>query len=91
MIRRRAPAMTTASPMLSRSADRPEHRFLAGRRAILELNDWEAAHLARRPLILTDTHGGRIVVPAGTGDGDQLMLHDSGGPIMIRVSVNRKT
>jgi hypothetical protein len=54
----------------------PTPRPAVGRRAVLELTEREAAHLARFPLILTDAHGGRIMVPAGTGDGDQLVLHD---------------
>jgi curved DNA-binding protein CbpA len=59
----------------------------AERRAVLELTDREAAHLARFPLTLTDAHGRRIVIPAGTGDGDQLLLHDRGELIVLRVRV----
>jgi curved DNA-binding protein CbpA len=66
-------------------------RPAAGRRAVLELTDREAAHLARFPLILTDARGGRILVPAGTGDGDQLVLHDRGELIVLRVQVHGKT
>ena len=81
--------MTTAPPTcpIRRS---PEPRPAAGRRAVLELTDREAAHLARFPLTLTDAHGGRIVVPAGTGDGDQLVLHDRGGLIVLRVRVHER-
>jgi curved DNA-binding protein CbpA len=61
-----------------------------GRRAILELTDREAAHLARFPLMLTDAHGGRILIPAGTAHGDQLVLHDRGGLIVLRVRVQGK-
>ena len=61
------------------------------RRAVLELTDREAAHLARFPLTLTDAHGGRIVVPAGTADGDQLTLRDRGELIGLRVRVHEKT
>jgi curved DNA-binding protein CbpA len=60
------------------------------RRAVLELTDREAAHLTRFPLTLTDAHGGRIVIPAGTGDGDQLVLHDRGGLIVFRVRVHER-
>jgi curved DNA-binding protein len=60
------------------------------RRAVLELTDQEAAHLARFPLILTDAHGGRILVPAGTGDGDQLVLHGRGERLVLRVRVHGK-
>jgi curved DNA-binding protein CbpA len=62
-----------------------------GRRAVLELTDREAAHLARFPLILTDAHGGRILVPAGTAHGDQLVLPDRGELIVLRVHVHGKT
>lgn len=62
----------------------------AGRRAVLELTDREAAHLARFPLILTDAHGGRILVPAGTAHGDHLVLHDRGELIVLHVRVHGK-
>ena len=65
----------------------PKPRPAVGRRAVLELTDREAAHLAHFPLTLTDAHGGRIVVPAGTGDGDQLTLRDRGELIVLRVRV----
>lgn len=68
----------------------PKARPAVGRRAVLELTDREAAHLARFPLILTDAHGGRILVPAGTGDGDQLVLHHRGELIVLRVRVHGK-
>ncbi len=68
----------------------PKPRPAVGRRAVLELTDREAAHLAHFPLILTDAHGGRILVPAGTGDGDQLALHDRGELIVLRVRVHGK-
>ena len=69
----------------------PKPRPAVGRRAVLELTDREAAHLAHFPLTLTDAHGGRIVVPAGTGDGDQLTLRDRGELIGLRVRVHEKT
>ena len=69
----------------------PNPRPGVDRRAVLELTDREAAHLARSHLTLTDAHGGRIVIPAGTSDGDQLVLHDRGGPIVLRVRVREKT
>jgi DnaJ domain len=68
----------------------PKPRPAVRRRAILELTDWEAVHLARFPLILTDAHGGRILVPAGTAHGDQLVLHDRGELIVLRVRVHGK-
>jgi curved DNA-binding protein CbpA len=75
-------------PVPVRRSSRP--RPAVGRRAVLELTDREAAHLARFPLILTDAHGGRIVVPAGTGHGDQLVLRDRGELIVLRVRVHGK-
>jgi curved DNA-binding protein CbpA len=68
----------------------PKPRPAVGRRAVLELTDREAAHLARFPLILTDAHGGRILVPAGTAHGDQLVLHHRGELIVLRVRVHGK-
>ena len=68
----------------------PKPRPAVGRRAVLELTDGEAAHLARFPLMLTDAHGGRILVPAGAAHGDQLVLHDRGELIVIRVRVHGK-
>jgi len=74
------------------AADRrsPKVRPAVGRRAVLELTDREATHLARFPLILTDAQGGRILVPAGTAHGDQLVLYDRGELIVLRVRVHRK-
>jgi curved DNA-binding protein CbpA len=69
----------------------PKPRPAVGRRAVLELTDREAAHVAHFPLTLADAHGGRIVVPAGTGDGDQLVLRDRGELIVLRVRVHGKT
>ena len=89
-IQRRAPAMTTAFPDLSAIRRSPKPRPAVGRRAILGLTDREASHVARFPLTLTDAQGGRIVIPAGTGDGDQLVLHDRGGLIVLRVRVHER-
>jgi curved DNA-binding protein CbpA len=68
----------------------PKPQPAADRRAVLELTDREAAHVARFPLTLTDARGGRIVIPAGTGDGDKLVLHDRGGLIVFRVRVHER-
>ncbi len=73
-------------PIRRSSRSRPA----VGRRAVLELTDREAAHLAHFPLTLTDAHGGRIVVPAGTGDGDQLILRDRGELIVLRVRIHER-
>lgn len=75
-------------PVPIRRSSRP--RPAVGRRAVLELTDREAAHLTHFPLTLTDAHGGRSVVPAGTGDGDQLMLRDRGELIVLRVRVHER-
>jgi curved DNA-binding protein CbpA len=75
-------------PVPIRRSSRP--RPTVSRRAVLELTDREAAHLARFPLTLTDAHGGRIVVPAGTGHGDQLTLRDRGELIVLRVRVHER-
>jgi curved DNA-binding protein CbpA len=69
----------------------PKPRPAVAWRAVLELTDQEAAYLARFPLILTDAHGGRILVPAGTAHGDQLVLHARGELIVLRVRVHGKT
>ena len=76
-------------PVPIRQSRKP--RPAVDRRAVLELSDREAAHLARSPLILTDAHGGRILVPAGTAHGDQLVLRDRGELIVLRVRVHEKT
>jgi len=75
-------------PVPIRRSSRP--RPAVGRRAILELTDREAALLARLPLTVTDAYGGRLVVPPGTRDGDQLVLHDRAGLIVLRVRVHQR-
>jgi curved DNA-binding protein CbpA len=75
-------------PVPIRRSSRP--RPAVGRRAVLELTDREAAHLSRFPLIVSDAHGGRILVPAGTRDGDQLVLHDRRGLFVLRVRVHER-
>src|ERR1700733_13997638 len=68
----------------------PKPQPAPDRRAVLELTDREAAPLAPFPLTLTDAHGGRIVIPAGAADGDQLMLRDRGELIVVRVRVHER-
>jgi hypothetical protein len=58
---------------------------------VLELTTSEAAHLARFPLTLTDGSTARIVVPAGTRDGDQLVLRQGGRLIVLQVRLIGKT
>ena len=62
-----------------------------GWRGVLELTASEAAVLARRPLVLTHGHGGRILIPAGTRDGDRLVLGDGDRVTVLRVHVDKKT
>lgn len=71
------------------SSRRPSAPAL-GLRGVLELTAWEAAHLRRFPLTLTHGRGGRIVVPAGTREGDELLVCQDGRPIVLQVRVTRK-
>lgn len=57
----------------------------AGRRGVLELTALEAAHLAHCPLTLTNGRNGRIVLPAGTADGDELVIRDGDRLIVLEV------
>ena len=45
----------------------------------------------RVPLLLTDGRGGRIVVPAGTRNGDELVLCEGGRMIVLQVWITEKT
>ena len=63
---------------------RPPPPVAGGRRGVLELTALEAAYVARFPLTLTDGSSG-IVVPAGTRDGDELMLHEDDRLIVLQV------
>jgi curved DNA-binding protein CbpA len=72
-------------PVPIRSPERSAHR-----RGVLELTASEAANLARRPLLLTDSHGGRILIPAGTRDGDRLVLGEGDRLIVLRVRIDHK-
>jgi hypothetical protein len=58
---------------------------------VLELTAPEAAHVARFPLTLTDGSSGRIVVPAGTREGDELLLREGGRLIVLKVRLTGKT
>ncbi len=57
----------------------------AARRGVLELTALEAAHLAHFPLTLTNGRNGRIVLPAGTADGDELVIRDGARLIVLQV------
>ena len=61
-----------------------------GLRGLLELTAFEAAYVARFPLTLSDGSGGRIVVPAGTRDGDELLLREGGRLIVLHVRLTGK-
>ncbi len=61
------------------------------RRGTLELSPSEARHLARQPLTLADGDGRRIVLPAGTGPGDEITVLYAGRPIVLAVQLQRKT
>ncbi len=79
---------------LRRSPSRSQWRPFppaAGRRGVLELTPLEAAYVARFPLTLTDGSRGRIVVPAGTRDGDELLLREGGRRIVLQVRLTGKT
>ena len=58
---------------------------------MLELTALEAAYVARFPLALTNGSSGPIVVPAGTRDGDELLLREGDRLIVLHVRCNRKT
>jgi len=70
---------------------RPPSPVAVGWRGVLELTALEAAHLARSPLTLTDGSRGRIVVPAGTRDGDELPVRVGGRLIVLQVRLTGKT
>ena len=63
----------------------------AGRCGVLELTALEAAHLAHFPLTLTNGRNGRIVLPAGTADGDELVIRDGARVIVLQVRCQGNT
>ena len=81
----RRPRSAPRPPAWVVPADRP-----AARRGILELSPQEALHLAGQPLALRDAQGRRIVLPAGTHDGDQVTLVQYGGALVLTVRVRGK-
>jgi len=87
----RSPAQT----MRPRAATRSPAWALAGEhaavwRGILELSPHEVARLSRQPLTLRDARGWRIVLPAGTDDGDQITLLQYGRAAVLTVRVRGK-
>jgi DnaJ-class molecular chaperone len=77
-----APIRRSPAPAVGRSA---VGRRAVGLRGVLELTALEAAYAARFPLTLTDGRSVRIVVPAGTRNGDELMLRDGNQLIVLQV------
>lgn len=61
------------------------------RRGILELSLSEARHLAHHPLPLRDAHGRLVVLPAGTGHGDEIILPYNGRRVVLTVQLRGKT
>jgi curved DNA-binding protein CbpA len=72
------------------SIRRPSSPVAVGWRGVLELTALEAAYVARFPLTLNDGSSGRVVVPAGTLDGDELLLCEGDRLIVLQVRFNRK-
>lgn len=83
-LHRPAPA---SAPTMPRSPV-PQRTF---RRGILELSPSEAWHLADHPLTLRDGHGSLIVLPAGTGHGDEIILPYNGRPVVLTMELRGKT
>jgi curved DNA-binding protein CbpA len=77
----------TSPPTMPRSPS-PQRTF---RRGILELSPSEARRLTHHPLTLRDGHGRKIVLPAGTGHGDEIILPYNGRPVVLTVQLRRKT
>jgi curved DNA-binding protein CbpA len=61
------------------------------RRGILELSPDESRHLARRPLTLTDAYGQTIVLPAGAGPGDHIVVRYNDRPVILAIQFKEKT
>jgi curved DNA-binding protein CbpA len=64
---------------------------VGGLRGVLALSALEAAYVARFPLTLAHGSSGRIVVPAGTRDGDEVLLREGGRLIALQVRFTGKT
>jgi curved DNA-binding protein CbpA len=63
----------------------------AFRRGILELSPPETRHVARRPLMLTDAPGRSIVLPAGAGPGDHIIVLYNDRPVILTIQLQEKT
>lgn len=64
---------------------------VGARRGILELSLAEAYHVARYPLTLNDAHGHTILLPAGTKQGDQIIVRHGAHTAALTVQTQRKT
>jgi uncharacterized protein YjlB len=60
-------------------------------RGTIELTASEARHLAHRSLALQAFDGEVIVLPAGTGHGDQITLSHGGRLVLLGVRVQGRT
>jgi curved DNA-binding protein CbpA len=60
-------------------------------RGIIELSPNEAQHLARHALTLRDGRGRTIVLPAGTGHGDEISLLYDNRRVVLAVHARTKT
>lgn len=78
---RSRPPMESRSPIVPRTV----------RRGILELSPSEARQLARHPLRLSDGHGRTIVLPAGVGHGDEILLLHDNRRVILTVKLQART
>lgn len=79
------------NPVRIRRSPSPRSSPAGDRRGVLELTELEAAYVARFPLMLTDGSRGRIVVPAGTRHGDELLLRVGDRLIVLHVRLGGRT
>ncbi len=82
-LHRHAPATPPAMP-------RPTALRETVRRGVLELSRNETRHLARRPLTLTDGHGWTIVLPAGSGPGDEITMRYNDRPVILTIQLQER-
>ena len=80
-----------SSPARRPSAPHPRDDQPTVRHGLLELSPGEARRLAHHPLILTDTQGRTILLPAGAGHGDAITLVYDTERVILTIKVQRKT
>ena len=78
-----APARRPAMPRASALRE-------AFRRGILELSPDDARHVARHPLTLTDAQGRTIMLPAGAGLGDHIVVLYNDRPVILTIQLQEK-